>query len=65
MKKWQSRCLQGACITIMAAGISPMACNLANASTSSCVQCHTDQDMLKANLTKVRGKKSSMTSGAG
>lgn len=66
MRKWYSRCLQGACITIMAAGMVPfIGVGNSIASTSSCVQCHTDEDMLEENLSKVKKKKSAMTSGAG
>ncbi len=32
---------------------------------SSCVTCHTDEDMLIENLAKAKGKKSAMQSGAG
>ncbi len=65
MKNWQSQWVRGACITIMVAGMSPIMCDVVSAATSSCVQCHTDKDMLEASLSKVKGKKSSMTSGAG
>ena len=66
MKKWQARCLQGACITIMAAGMLPfIGAGSSIAATSSCVQCHTDEDMLEENLSQVKKKGSSMTSGAG
>lgn len=34
-------------------------------STSSCVKCHLDEDMLEDNLAVVKGKKSAMQSGAG
>lgn len=34
-------------------------------SESSCVNCHTDENQLKRNLSPVVSKKSSMTSGAG
>ncbi len=34
-------------------------------SSSSCVTCHIDEDMLSANLAEVKGKKSALQSGAG
>ncbi len=34
-------------------------------STSSCVTCHIDEDMLSENLAVVKGKKSAKQSGAG
>ncbi len=66
MRKWQAWCLQGACITLMAAGMVPfLGGGSSFAATSSCVQCHTDEDMLEENLSKVKKKGSAMTSGAG
>ena len=37
----------------------------AGASSSSCVQCHLDEDMLSDSLAEVKAKKSAMQSGAG
>lgn len=66
MENWHLRCLRGACITIMAFGIVPLVgATSSMAVTSSCVQCHTDEDMLEENLSKVKKKGSKMTSGAG
>lgn len=66
MRKWQVRCLQGACIAMMTVGITPfIGAGSSMAATSSCIQCHTDEDMLEENLSKVKKKGSSMTSGAG
>ena len=33
--------------------------------TSSCVKCHLDEDMIEDSLSQVKGKKSAMQSGAG
>jgi len=33
--------------------------------TSSCVKCHLDEDMIEDSLAEVKGKKSAMQSGAG
>jgi len=65
MRKWQVRCVRGACF-LMAAGMIPFfGAGSSMAATSSCVQCHTDEDMLVENLSQVKKKGSSMTSGAG
>ncbi|MFH1217102.1 MAG: hypothetical protein V1706_11435 [Pseudomonadota bacterium] len=66
MKKWQSRCLQGACITFLAAGLVPfIGYGKVFAADSSCVTCHTNEDMLEDNVTEVKAKGSSKQSGAG
>jgi hypothetical protein len=62
MKKWQSRCLHAACITILAAGLLG---GKALAGQSSCVTCHTDEDMLDETVTIVKKKGSALQSGAG
>lgn len=66
MKRWQVRYMQGACITFMTAGMISLAgVATSMAATSSCIQCHTDEDMLEENLSKVKAKGSTLTSGAG
>jgi hypothetical protein len=66
MRKWQTRCLQGAFITILAAGLVPfIGAGKTYAADSSCIQCHTDEDMLEENLAVVATKGSAMQSGAG
>lgn len=65
MRKWQLKCLQGVCITFMAVGIVPFIGGSSYAADSSCVKCHTDEDMLEENLSKVKAKGSALTSGAG
>ncbi|MCB2180913.1 MAG: hypothetical protein KQH63_02675 [Desulfobulbaceae bacterium] len=66
MRKWQLKCLQGACVTFMAAGMVPfIGVGKSLAADSSCIQCHTDEDMLEENLSQVKAKGSSMTSGSG
>jgi hypothetical protein len=66
MEKWKERCLFGACVTILAAGMIPLI-GVGNsfASESSCVVCHTDKDMLEENVTVVKKKGSAKQSGAG
>ena len=63
MRKWQVLCVRGAC-SLMAAGMI-FGAGSSMAATSSCVQCHTDEDMLVENLSQVKKKGSAMTSGAG
>ena len=66
MRKWQTRCLQEAFITILAAGLVPfIGAGKTYAADSSCIQCHTDEDMLEENLAVVATKGSAMQSGAG
>ena len=66
MEKWKSRCVLGACITIMAVGLIPLGgAGKAFASESSCVTCHTDEDMLEETVTVVKKKGSAKQSGAG
>ena len=66
MKENRMRYWQGACIMLMAVGMmAVMLPNSSKAAESSCVQCHTDEDMLEDNLSKVKKKGSSMTSGSG
>lgn len=65
MRKWQVRFVWGACFLMAAGMISFVGVGSTMAATSSCIQCHTDEDMLEENLSKVKKKGSSMTSGAG
>ena len=62
MKKWQSRCLHAACISILSAGLWG---GSAFAGQSSCVTCHIDEDMLDETVTVVQKKGSAKQSGAG
>jgi len=65
MRKWQTRCLQGAFI-ILAAGLIPfIGAGKTYAAQSSCIQCHTDEDMLEENVAAATTKGSAMQSGAG
>ena len=66
MGQWQLRYRQGACAILLSAGmfaVMPTASSIAGG--SSCVQCHTDEDMLEDSLSGVKKKGSSMTSGSG
>jgi hypothetical protein len=66
MEKWKSRCMLGACVTILAAGLIPfIGTGKAFAGESSCVVCHTDEDMLDETITVVKKKGSAKQSGAG
>jgi len=66
MEKWKERCLFGACVTILAVGLVPfIGAGKAFAGESSCVGCHTDEDMLEENITVVKKKGSAKQSGAG
>ena len=66
MRRWQKRCLRGACIIFMAVGLVPfIGAGKSLAAESSCVTCHTDEDMLEETVTIVKAKKSAMQSGAG
>ena len=65
MKEWQSRCIWRACATLISGGLILGLAGGAFAAQSSCVTCHTDEDMLEDNLTVVKKKKSAMQSGAG
>lgn len=65
MKKWQSRCIGKACVTVISGGLLLGLTGGAFAGQSSCVTCHTDEDMLEDNLAVVKKKKSAMQSGAG
>ncbi len=66
MKDWQSRCIGRACATFISGGlILGLSGGGAFAAQSSCVTCHTDEDMLEENLAVVKKKKSAMQSGAG
>lgn len=65
MHKRKRRYLQGACLTLLAGGFFTLMGSVAMAADSSCVTCHTDEDMLLENLAQVKAKKSAMQSGAG
>jgi len=65
MKKWQTRCIGRACATFISGGLLLGMTGVTFAAQSSCVTCHTDEDMLEENLAVVKKKKSAMQSGAG
>ena len=66
MENWKKRCVLGACAAVLAAGFIPFIdAGKAFAGESSCVVCHTDEDMLDETVTVVKKKGSAKQSGAG
>lgn len=65
MHKRKRRYWQDACLSLLAGGFFTLLGGGALAADSSCVTCHTDEDMLLENLAQVKAKKSAMQSGAG
>ena len=57
--------IKGACSLAAAVGIMFFSMNGTAGAASSCVTCHTDEDMLQETATVVEAKASAMQSGAG